>query len=325
MKQQNARRAFSLIELSIVLLIIGIIIAGITQSSRLIRQFKLSTARNQTQGAPVNSISGLVLWYDTVMPGSFKDSEAEDGNVTTAYINTWYDLNTTSSARNNAIGNDDTTSPQRYENCMNGLPCLRFVAADGTFMTLTSLPALANSDYTIFVVEQRRSSDSNNFFIGGSVSATAEARLTLGYNSNTTIRFDQGAASNTNYYTAAVNGYVTASPNLHTFVSGYGWDPDFGTSGGINYVTGLKSYYRNGTSTQANSDSGLTAVGTPTDTTLSTSWTSMLIGKTVISGSTSFFDGDIGEIIIFNRALKNEERTSIETYLLKKWGILKAA
>jgi hypothetical protein len=37
--------------------------------------------------------------------------------------------------------------------------------------------------------------------------------------------------------------------------------------------------------------------------------------------SNEFFRGDIGEIIIFNRYLKNDERLDIEKYLAKKWGI----
>ena len=32
-------------------------------------------------------------------------------------------------------------------------------------------------------------------------------------------------------------------------------------------------------------------------------------------------DGFISEIIIFDRALKNEERISVQNYLVKKWGI----
>ena len=32
-------------------------------------------------------------------------------------------------------------------------------------------------------------------------------------------------------------------------------------------------------------------------------------------------NGDIGEIIIFSRALKTEERQAVERYLGKKWGI----
>jgi hypothetical protein len=36
---------------------------------------------------------------------------------------------------------------------------------------------------------------------------------------------------------------------------------------------------------------------------------------------TSFFNGMIGEIIVFNRSLNNEDRKEIEKYLGKKWGI----
>jgi len=39
------KKAFSLIELSIVILIIGIFVAGVTSSSRLLKQMKLTSAR----------------------------------------------------------------------------------------------------------------------------------------------------------------------------------------------------------------------------------------------------------------------------------------
>ncbi len=58
--------AFSLIELSIVILIIGTLIAGVTQGSRLVRISKLRTAQNQTSTSPVSSIDGLALWLDAV-------------------------------------------------------------------------------------------------------------------------------------------------------------------------------------------------------------------------------------------------------------------
>lgn len=38
------KKAFSLIELSIVILIIGILVTGVTQSSRLVRQMKIASA-----------------------------------------------------------------------------------------------------------------------------------------------------------------------------------------------------------------------------------------------------------------------------------------
>ncbi|MFM7621329.1 MAG: prepilin-type N-terminal cleavage/methylation domain-containing protein [Alphaproteobacteria bacterium] len=47
-QSKNFCKAFSLIELSIVILIIGILVAGVTQSSRLIRQMKLLSAQSIT-------------------------------------------------------------------------------------------------------------------------------------------------------------------------------------------------------------------------------------------------------------------------------------
>ena len=59
MKNNRGLRAFSLIEISIVLLIIGILVAGVTQSSRLISQSKINSARAMTQSSPVSSIKIL--------------------------------------------------------------------------------------------------------------------------------------------------------------------------------------------------------------------------------------------------------------------------
>lgn len=50
--------------------------------------------------------------------------------------------------------------------------------------------------------------------------------------------------------------------------------------------------------------------------------TRLLIGaRWVTSGLGNFYNGNVAEIIIFNRALKTEERKSIESYLGKKWGV----
>lgn len=50
------QKAFSLIELSIVILIIGILVAGVTQSSRLVKQIRLASIKSMTLSSPVSSI-----------------------------------------------------------------------------------------------------------------------------------------------------------------------------------------------------------------------------------------------------------------------------
>jgi len=76
-------KAFSLIELSIVILV-----AGVTQSSRLIRQMKIATAQNLTRSSPVPN-RNLMFWWETTLDESFLPGEATDG----AEITQWNDNN----------------------------------------------------------------------------------------------------------------------------------------------------------------------------------------------------------------------------------------
>lgn len=294
------KKAFSLIELSIVLLIIGIVIAGITQSTRLIAQFRLSTARSLTQSSPVPSVKDLVTWIEASSVSSFADSETENGTD----ITTWYDLNPSTSSKINATGGGSTTTGKYTTNCMNGVPCVRFGGDD--YFTFSTLPAIIASDYTIFVVEQKTvSGASAGHFVGGSQSG-AGARLTLGHASDTVVAFNTGVAVATTGATdnrvATISAFTSATPVIHTFINNNG--------------TGI--YYLN--------NKGTTVTGTnQTTTPLTTSFTSLQLGRTNIaaSGTTNatYYTGDIGEIIMFSRALKNEERQAIMDYLAKKWRV----
>ena len=102
---KNFKKAFSLIELSVVVLIIGILIAGITQSSRLVRAMKLNTARSLTRSSDVNSIRNLTAWFDATAEGVFSSS------CNTASTNT----NLTSPSRvfntDTSYGNPSVTTP----------------------------------------------------------------------------------------------------------------------------------------------------------------------------------------------------------------------
>ena len=281
---QNNRKAFSLIELSVVILIIGILVAGVTQSSRLISEFKLSSARTQTKSSPIASITGILLWVESTSDESFTDSQEEDGLA----VSTWYDINPQSSYKNNATTNSE--DPLYTRTCINGLPCLRFggdksLSFDGS--------GLVGVDYTIIFVEQRRSVNTNGKIIGSAGSAAANAVMSAGYYSSTTSGLDQ--YDDPGFYT--VPAYSPTSPAVSVFVQN---------------STDQRRYFRNGTEI-ANSNGTSGAKGRLT------ALTSPRIGRCVYC--TTYYNGDIGEIVIFNRPLKAEERRSIEAYLGKKWGI----
>lgn len=101
-------KAFSLIELSVVILIIGILVAGVTQSSRLVKRMRLQTAQNLTQSSPVASIKDLTAWYETTLEKSFNDNEEQDQSD----ITVWYDVNPFSTVRNDATPPAVANRPQ---------------------------------------------------------------------------------------------------------------------------------------------------------------------------------------------------------------------
>ncbi len=166
-------RAFSLIELSVVILIIGILIAGVTQGSKLIGNFRLQTAQTLTQNSPVSGIPSLILWFETSMETSFDDAEQENNSP----VSTWYDINMQSSSKTNATQATLANRPLFIKNVFNGIPAIRF---DGVsdYMSFNGA-ILAKTSYTIFMVEQRRSTASSQYFIGGN--GTNNANLILGY------------------------------------------------------------------------------------------------------------------------------------------------
>ncbi len=305
MQDLKLKKAFSLVELSVVILIIGIIIAGITQSSRLIAKFTLSSARSQTESSPVNSINGLVLWLEATSQASFKESETEDHDLdpTAPGISTWRDLNQIDGTKRNATNSGAGEKPFYYANCINNLPCVRFDGSDDSLGF--DAEVLTGSNYTIFVVEQRRTANAK-YFLGNDGVPTGNNSLGFGYNSTDTLIISQGdieAASS-----ASVESYSTPTPRLHTIINQHATIP----------ATPIV-YYKNGSATPDT----LTDIGTPVHTTLN-SYESATIGFHDDGAGRHSFNGDIGEVIIFARSLKTEERVAVEDYLIKKWSINEA-
>ena len=119
--------AFSLIEISIVILVIGILIAGITQSTRLVKESGLMSARSLTQSSPVAGIKDLMSWHETSLKTSF-DSDAQiDGST----IATWYDNGKQSTTQNSAIQGTISLRPLFKEYIFDGaIPAVRFDGLD---------------------------------------------------------------------------------------------------------------------------------------------------------------------------------------------------
>ncbi|MFM7620059.1 MAG: prepilin-type N-terminal cleavage/methylation domain-containing protein [Alphaproteobacteria bacterium] len=289
-------QAFSLIELSIVILIIGILVAGVTQSSRLINAMKLKSARSQTLGSPVPSIANLVMWLEPTMEQSFDANEASDG----AEITTWFDINLQSTLKNNAISSG-SQRPRFTNNCLNGLPCVKFDGND----YLDTTQQIGGLKASIFLVIS-----ASNVSAGGCCAVLINASSTwmLGkvhyqldgtanLSSPTGVASYLGNSSALHY--ANRNGVLANIPYIYSVV-------DRGTSVEL-YINGATS----GAGTTAGNPSGMVKI--PTTHNIA-SWFDG-------TNRSRYLNGYIAEIIFYDRDLKNDERIDVEKYLARKWAI----
>ncbi|MFM7620100.1 MAG: hypothetical protein ACKO47_00650, partial [Alphaproteobacteria bacterium] len=60
-------------------MIIGILVVGVTQSSRIVGLSRLTVAKQLTQSSPVSSIRGLIGWFDSVSEKSFNTEDPDEG------------------------------------------------------------------------------------------------------------------------------------------------------------------------------------------------------------------------------------------------------
>jgi len=282
----KSNKAFSLIEFSIVGLVISILVAGTIQSHFLSRKAILANARSQTASSSVVSIGNLMLWYESTSKKSFRDSESIDGKL----VSVWYDLNPEINAlKNNASQVTQINRPTYKINKINGLPAVEFDRSDANFMLFDDGSGIVNSEYTIFIVGQRSDSGASDF-IGGS-ETTTDSNLRIGYESDTSIaalHWGNGVAT-------TCSAYIGLSPIIIS----------------VTFNFDKRNIYVNG-ELQAT-----TPIGTADETQALISYAGAGLG----AYASNYLEGDIGEIIIFKKYLKTEEKKSVERYLGKKWKI----
>jgi prepilin-type N-terminal cleavage/methylation domain-containing protein len=285
------KHAFSLIEISVVVFIIGILISGISAGIDLYQDFKLATARQFTQNSRVSRIDGLTLWLETTSEKSFEKPNPKDGDL----IGLWKDINPNISSQITASQTDNNRKPI-YKN-IDGLPILRFNGSSNNFKLTDGTIPVGNSAYTVFFVVKL----SNN--ITATFSPILSAGMWVGHVN--AFRYEASKFSNptgnSSYYNLIITTNLFPKNKYVLLTAFYDNQP----------ATGLKVLYINGVE-EARGSVGW-AQQTPA--------TNNFIGNSPWSGDAENFYGDMGEIIIYNRALKIQEIKSIEKYLATKFNI----
>jgi len=299
---------FSLIELSIVILVIGILVIGITKGSRIIKDAGLKSARSLTISSPVASTSGLVTWLETTLEKSFDDGEKVDTAIGgTGTITTWYDINPQTSSLNNATQSGASSLNPRYiADGINGLPALNFDGDSSDYGDdALQMSNVTTKDYTVFVVLKTQYS---GYGAGAAAQAFASSCVLwsdISGNANDVIPVAIGGSFVKTFVGAGASAGVTVTGSIAV-------NDNKAHIVMISRMmsTGLISIYVDGV---ADNSSTLT-------TNVLSDNSNLFIGGNQLN-TTRSYAGEISEIIIFDKVLKDNEKSRIDNYLKTKWGI----
>jgi prepilin-type N-terminal cleavage/methylation domain-containing protein len=285
----NKKKAFSLVEISIVIVIIGIIIAAIGNYNNFIGKSYLTNARKATKSSFVSHIPNLALWLDATSNNVFKENNDFLEYISNNQkINWWQDINTQKEfgERFYFTNLNDNQKPVYKLTDLNNLPSLYFDGND--FLQNNSIATydLASADQmTIFMVQKV---DKNSNAIN--IKSDSPAIYLSSYN-NDTLSFTFGSQDSSGI--VAKNGY----------------------NNNINKTQIITARKKQNVATIFINSKQEAINNSATSTIDSTSIRNLIIGTNFI--------GYIGEIIIFSRAVSEKERFAVESYLLKKWRIAK--
>lgn len=290
------QQAFTLLELTIVLVVIAVMTVGIFKGAGLVNSSKISVARSLTERSPVPKIDGLVVWYETTSIDSLLKSEASNNSTVT----TWYDLSPASVPLRKNTLTAKTGAVKYIKNGINNLPSLSFSYEGDPSVTTLQLASFyqgSNSQSTVFFVfKEKYKSSSNASYLLDAYSS--DPYYQIFYN-------ESGSSDNIRIYTgSATSNSVTASliQDERDHILAVYVDRSYS-----------KAYLNDASSLVG----GAYFAVNPGSNALK----SLTIGATKDDANNTRFVGLLSEIIIYNRVLKNDERKDIFTYLSKKYSI----
>ncbi|MFT6332535.1 MAG: hypothetical protein ACJAW3_000875 [Lentimonas sp.] len=292
MKNKRFKLGFSLIEISIILLVIGVFIGLISQGGDLLDESKLASAQSLTQTSPVASNESLILWLETSLPESF-DGELESGDI----VSIWKDRSPYSVEKNDALQNTNSDHyPTFQENVINGIPAIRFDSTnDHLRIDDFELRDAGTEGFAIFVVFK---------------SNPGASRFIMSYkNTINNDDIDLYVDGNIQYHSRIDNsliflsGSITPSSKFHILTFTKDLNENYN-----GFIDGIL-------------DGSIAATGT--DLSKVDDSTPLFIGSYHDDSYNPALalDGYIAEIIIYNKYVKNSTKKNIEEYLSKKYSI----
>jgi prepilin-type N-terminal cleavage/methylation domain-containing protein len=294
---QNKKLGFSLIELSVVILIIGILIIGVSKGSILLNEAKLKSAKSLTSASPLHTMDDLALWLETtnsenIATGAFNDNPLDFGSALyeDSPISSWRYSIVSKTSSIDLTPADNDARPTYVENAINGLPAIKFDDSDDTLRNAQGAIPAGQERYTMIAVFTMN--------VTGSPTITPFAQVGNCTGTGTGII---SQLTQVGYYGCGGGEDLRTTETL---------------SNDTSYIVSVVTDKTNGTpiSIYLNSNT----VNTSGDT---TNGVGVLADGPMIVGSISAGSLFMSELIVFNDALNSSEIENVQNYLSSKYSI----
>ncbi|MBC8737406.1 LamG domain-containing protein [Paraburkholderia sp. UCT31] len=228
------------------------------------------------------SIPGLALWLD-----------GQDASTVMLSGGTVYQWNDKSGNKNNAIAYS-SNRPTYQANTATGFPAVAFTGAGKQYLEVNAASSIALTTLDSFAVVNANSygPDTGVFY----QNSTSTAAYSLG--------FTGGPSAPVYTFGVTTSSAVSVTPSGALLPSATGLYEG-------SYVSGA------GVSASLNRVTGSQTLSGP----LPISAFGLDVGRGAPSSATSYFDGVIGEIVIYNHVLTAAERLRLQHYFAGKWNI----
>lgn len=287
----QANKAYTIIELSIVLVVMGILLIGVTSGSAIVNLAEITYVRSFSSNAPFLKNNNLTIWFDAAQENAFSVISGSKYNAIASpsdqtIINRWNDTKT--SQQNNKVNvsqSNSTNSPIYLRKAINGLPGIYFDNNDKlSISNVSPLQLFSDGKASIFIVQTDRISNARKYISWNNGDAQ-EISILNTTNGQTVFRFGGEAATTSAPVTPVGNSriisYIKNLNSIDIRVNGRG----FALNAPNNFPGRLSN-------------------STPAE---------FSVGDSVL--------GSISEIIIFRDALSSQDISDIEKYLSEKWRI----
>lgn len=297
-KIKYRKKAFSLLELSVSLIIVSVLVVGVVSGSRLINASKLSQAQALTKSSAITSIPDLTLWMETTLNDSITGATSGSSLSNDDLVSSWNDLSGNSVNVTQATG---SYQPKYITAGINNLPTLSFDGGNDYLYNTSKVPLQPGDDSFTFVAVWKR--------IGG---------VSLGaiFEQNTNGSTLQGRRASLLTISTSQYGFNGESNDFHS--------NNYTTGASIITVMTLTAPTGAGSTIAVNiynSSNNVTYSGTISASIENVANNVFMVGAKAVTTRSDFFPGYISEIMVFDRDLNPSEVSLINNYLSKKYNI----